>query len=346
MAFKTKRGTWRVHVRVGGERVSKTFPNKDLARDFEAKLRLSRFEPVVAQPSRMLLSDFIEKWRLEYAATDLEPTTARTNLGYLRKHVEPELGARPLASLVVDDLRQLKGKMRATLKPKTVNNILGVARSLLNLAVEWELLRANPWAGVTDFEIGDQPFDFWEPDELDRFVAGARWANREIVDVVQFAAGTGLRLGEIHALRRRDIDLERRQVFVGATVDAKELVRLERTKNKGIGWVPLNDAVWRVVQRREAYAPDDPLFSPAAMNGITPKFRRLARIAGVRPIRFHDLRHTFASHLKMAGVDDYTVARLMRCSVSNVGRYAHLTPKYLAGEVAKLGTRLAPAAIL
>jgi integrase len=149
---------------------------------------------------------------------------------------------------------------------------------------------------------------------------------------VRLALQTGLRFGELTGLRWHDVDLTRRIVTVVA-VNAKS----GKTRH-----VPLNDGAVRILKtwRTSDVTPTGYVFPGAAgerLIDVKTAWMPLLRVAGVTGFRFHDLRHTFASRLVMAGVDLNTVRELLgHADLKMTLRYAHLAPDHKAAAVAKL----------
>ena len=151
-----------------------------------------------------------------------------------------------------------------------------------------------------------------------------------ITELVLVACHTGLRKGELKALQRHQLDFIRDLVMVDATFSERLRKRFPRTKNGEIGFVPMVAPVRDALLDRTFLPGDAPVFDPSLFADVIGRLRRRALSAGVRPIRFHDLRHSYASTLVMAGVPIYTVQRLMRHkSITMTERYAHLAPDYL-----------------
>src|SRR5690606_10001232 len=126
------------------------------------------------------------------------------------------------------------------LSPKTVNNILALAKKILNTAVDMNHLDASPWAAVKPIRAQDGDFNFWTPEERDRFLSVIRLVNEPFARLVCVACHTGLRLGELAGLRRRDIDFRNKLVHVRSQWSMKLGKRVDQTKGKRAEQVPLN----------------------------------------------------------------------------------------------------------
>ncbi len=138
-------------------------------------------------------------------------------------------------------------------------------------------------------------------------------------DFLIFAIWTGLRLGNIIGLKRRDVNLKNRTVYI------------ERTKNGEPLIIPLHDRAFEVLKRRlkVKYLEHDYVFTspegkPIEPNNLRRSFRIALKRAGIENLRIHDPRHTFGTRLAQAGVDLYTIARLLgHKDIRTTQRYAH-----------------------
>jgi integrase len=163
-------------------------------------------------------------------------------------------------------------------------------------------------------------------------------------ELVRVAAYTGLRRGELVALRWRDVDFGRRKLVVRRAVSAN--VEASSTKSRRAREVPLPtqaaDAMSRLSRRPEFARPDDYVFVNRLgrrLDGsaLRRRFERARDAAGLRPLRFHDLRHTYGSLLVAGGVDLVSVKSAMGHSrITTTERYLHARS---AAELADKFTR-------
>jgi integrase len=163
-------------------------------------------------------------------------------------------------------------------------------------------------------------------------------------ELVRIAAYTGLRLGELLALRWRDVDLEGSVLTISRAMSAG----VETTTKSGrVRRVPLptqaSDALQRLRRRSDFTAPAEFVFVDGVgrpLNSVTvrKRFKQARDAVGARPLRFHDLRHTYGSLLAAAGVDLVTIKETMgHSALSTTGRYLHARP---ASEQAEAFTRV------
>lgn len=255
-------------------------------------------------------------------------------------------------------------RLNAGISPVTVNRDLDRLRAALNKAVEWGFLKANPIASVKRSKVVHEPrIRFLDRDEQRRLLealaaretrrraerqrgnahALARrrqgrpmWAKDQFTDhltpLVLLAMNTGLRRGELLQLTWEAVDLKAKRLRVAATT----------AKNATVRFVPLNSEAHSVLVslRKYATAKTGLLFSGSegeAMTHFNRSWNRITAEANLDDFHFHDLRHHFASHLVMAGVDLYAVKQLLgHSSLDMTQRYAHLSHEHQAAAVQKL----------
>jgi len=168
----------------------------------------------------------------------------------------------------------------------------------------------------------------WLTSEELRRIAGV--APAYVGRVITFTVETGLRINEICRLSWNQVDLERGELKIGEqkngkssllplSLGAREVLRVLTTEKKPQGAVFLKG------------------FSPWTDSSLRAAFYKAVKRSGIAPVRFHDLRHTFATRLVQAGVDLYTVQRLGRwSSYDMVQRYGHHNTESLRQALAKV----------
>jgi integrase len=152
--------------------------------------------------------------------------------------------------------------------------------------------------------------------------------------IMSFGIATGLREGEILDLKWSLVDLSRRTITI-----------LEQ-KNQAPDTLPLNERALNILKERSRMRPDGTEFVFCTQKGTRIGSRNLLRAfysalrkSKIKPLRFHDLRHTFATRLVQAGVDLYTVQKLGRWkNISMIMRYAHHHSESLRAGVEVLDT--------
>lgn len=275
--------------------------------------------------ARVAIEEAGERY-LEHLEHVLErkPTTV-ADYGYiLRGHLIPFLGSTALERLRPEDVsRYLVAKRREGLATKTITNHLVFLHGLLAFAVK------RGWAQTNPVDAVDRPrADGGDPDiryltlaeveALLRAVGEGRFAATDRA-LHLTAAMTGLRQGELLALRWGDVDwragrLRVRRTFTRGSFGAPKSRRSSRS-------VPLTDRVAGALERHfqaSAFQADEDLVfcnphtgRPMDASRMRKRFKKALARAGIRPVRFHDLRHTFGTHCAAAGVPLRTLQEWM-----------------------------------
>jgi integrase len=329
------RGAWYGKWRVGDRQVKRKLgpirepgSSQGLTRkQAEAALRRLMTEVRVVVPEeRMTLADAGE--RFLHHVEHVRGRKASTVQDYriiLERHLVPNFGSKAIDRITSDDVgRYLAAKRNAGLAPKTVSNHLVVAHGLFGFALKRGWVTANPVAATErpSSQGTDPDIRFLDRDDLEALLrAVPRDDVLGPVDAVVYltAAMTGLRQGELVALRWRDVDW------------AAGLVRVRRNYTRG-EWgtpksrrssraVPLADRVAADLERHfqaSAYQGDDDLVfchphsgRPYDASKMRMRFKAALKRAALRPLRFHDLRHTFGTRMAAVGVPMRTLQEWM-----------------------------------
>jgi integrase len=281
---------------------------------------------------------------LDYSEVNNKPSTVYAKRWVLREHLVPAFGKRRLDTIGPADVEQYKArKLREGQSAKSVNNHLTVLRKLLNLAVEWGELSHAP--RVKQLKVAHGDFQFLSFEEAERFVAVAAPEWRAFLVT---ALKTGLRVGELLALRWEDLDLVAGRLVVRRTLwrDQEGTPKGGRTRE-----VPLSDEAMATLKaHRHLKGPyvfceaDGRRLNHNRVKDVVP--RTCARAQLAKRLTTHDLRHSFASHLVMRGVALKAVQELLgHATIDMTMRYAHLSPDVKRDAVQLLDVRAGGAAV-
>ena len=228
------------------------------------------------------------------------------------------------------DIEKYKKERVKKVTPATVNRELSCLRNIYNRAIQWGKATRNPVKGVKFFKESEGRLRYLEQNEISRLLQECPYYLKPIVIV---ALNTGMRLGEILNLKWQDLDFNQKFIYI------------ENSKNGEKREVPMNNFLLKMMaQLKETSNHGDYIFSHkdgSPLKGVYRSFKSACKRAGIKNFRFHDLRHTFASHLVMNGVDLKTVQELMgHKSFSMTLRYAHLSPDHKRKAIEDLGNRM------
>ncbi len=282
----------------------------------------------VAPPlSQLTVKEFAGIWFRTHCQVRLKPTTCRRYWQILARHIVPELGSRPLRLVRRIDIERFIARKQARYAAKTVNHYLGVLTVLFNAAVEWEELDRSPCRGVKRLREDPPNTMFWTFEESAAFLTAAE-QEPDWHLLFLMAMRTGLRQGELFALRWSDVDFERSAIHVQRSVSHGHETSPKSNRTRRVPMTRALEEALRAVSgtgSTRVFARIDG--KPPTNSRARRALERLAKAATVKRIRFHDLRHTYASHLVMRGVPLNTVRELMGHSdLKMTQRYAHLAP--------------------
>ena len=269
-----------------------------------------------------------KKQFMTYSKTNNRPSTVCAKEWMMRLHIVPFFGEMRLDAIGPADIEAYKAlKLEEKQNKKSINNHLAALRKLLNLANEYRVINQVPkvrgFKGKVDLIAEDEFLTF---EETDRFLQAA--APEWKVFLVT-ALKTGLRLGELLALKWQDVDLVAGQLVVRRT-----LWRDQEGPPKGgrHRTVPLSDVAISTLKGHR-HLKGDYVFCDAAGTRMTHSMLKdtvpaTCKKAGLaKRITTHGLRHTFASHLVIRGKSLKAVQELLgHESIEMTLRYSHLTP--------------------
>ena len=233
---------------------------------------------------------------------------------HIRIHIVPFFGRRAIDRVDEDVVTRFVAALRRDGKaPKTIKNILSTLHSIFELAIRKRWVSVNPCRLVDKPEV-PEPSDirFLTQEELEAVLRdGIPDDERGVIErpLYLMAAMTGMRQGELLGLRWRDLDwmaqkVRVRQAFVRGEFKAPK-------SRRGVRGVPMADGLAgdldRLFKSTSFDADDDLVFAhpetgrPLNRSKVRKRFQRACRRAGVRVVRFHDLRHTFGTRMAASG---------------------------------------------
>lgn len=340
MPVRRLHGAWWVDLRYNRRRYRLKSPTdtKVGAEQYEATLRsaLARGEDILAPRTREptpTFSAFSERWMKTYVKAVNKPSEQANKRSVLRAHLLPAFGRKSLDAIFPEAIESFKkAKLAARLDPKTINNALGVLRKCLNTANEWGL--APPPPRIRALKSSLPEVRYLSPEEADMLLAATPpglWRTMVLV-----ALHTGMRFSELVGLRWQDIDLKARRIAVQrANVHGHE----GTPKNGKARHIPLTADAMDAL--RDLPREGEHVFSREGRwirhEAARKRLHRACRAAGIVPVGWHGLRHTFASQLVARRAPLKAVQDLLgHGTLAMTMRYSHLDDSALRAAVSLL----------
>lgn len=245
-------------------------------------------------------------------------------------NLKPFFAGKYLHEITPLDMEKYKKKRQFKVSNATVNREIGCLKHIFTKAIEWGIVKKNPGKKVKLLRERNTRLRYLDEKEIKRLYDACAEHLKPIVTV---ALNTGMRKEEILSLKWKDLNFGSRIIYI---LDTKNSEKREMAMND-IVYIALL-AIRRI--------PDSPWVfckkNGERYGNVRKAFEGARKRAGIVDFRFHDLRHTFASHLVMAGVDLKTVQELLgHKSFEMTLRYAHLSPDHKKAALDILHKRLA-----
>lgn len=331
-----KNGSWQVRWREFGTHKQKTFRTKSDAKYFQSLLVTQQRPEAVREIESF--TGYARTYFEKYVRVEKSETTHADDKYIIENFLIPNLTSKNLHQLSLENLADIKLKMLDDGKSKKrINDMLIVAKRMMNVAVDWGYLKTNPFAKMKLLKLSETSFDFWSIEEATRFFNFCKSYDYSLYEYSAVGFYTGMRLGEILGLQRKAINFRQKQIIIQQQYSQRLKKVLPYTKSKKIRSVPMHPVVETILNPYAMLADDQRVFTRS--RNMTHSLRFTAKKAGVKEIRFHDLRHSFASNLVMQGVPIFDVQKLLgHSTIAMTERYSHLAPNYLHESILKLGS--------
>ena len=351
---KRKDGRWEGRYTAGydpesGKRIIKNVLGKTQA-EVKEKLKKAIEKNVGIDYGRAktyTVGNWLEVWYENYAKIKMRPSTYLTYHGYIENHIKPQLGKIPLNDLTTLNLQQFYKKLLAEgrverieaqkqpkgLSTKTVRNIHQIISSALKLAVEQRLIARNPADGCALPKVEHKEMKTLTADQLSAFFQEAK--DSGVYELYYLDLATGLRRGELLGLKWTDVDLDRGVLKIQRAISRQNGKVVEaplKTKN-AYRTLPLSADAISVLKMQKCKVGNSewvfpsPTGGPMSPDSVLHMLQRVLKRAGLPRIRFHDLRHTFATMALQNGVDVKTVSSMLGhySAGFTLDTYAHVT---------------------
>ncbi len=350
---KRKDGRWEGRYTAGldpvsGKQVFKNVLGKTQSEVKEKlKVALAENQKVdFTKTGKYTVTQWMNEWYENVAKIKVRASSHQTYRCYIDNHIAPNIGKLSLEKLTTMDLQKFYRKLMAKgrverieaahqpkgLSAKTVRNINQVISSAMDFAVAQRIISVNPCKAVALPKVEHKEMQTIPAEQLQAFLTEAKASG--VYEMYYIELATGLRRGELLGLKWGDIDWKngiikvKRQI---ARVDGKVVEAPLKTKNS-YRTVTISPQAVEVLKQQRAKTKDEFVFpspngGPISPDSVNNMLKRVLERAGIPKVRFHDLRHTFATVALQNGVDIKTVSGMLGhfSAGFTLDTYAHVT---------------------
>ncbi len=354
MVRKRDDGRWEGRIVVGhknnGEPIYKYILAKtqaELTQKLHDMIEIYR-DADLSEDCNMLLSEWLDKWINEYIICYVRPNTLFSYTAMIKNQINPHLGNRPLSALTTQEIQKFYNTIKKNGRVKSdkkhgmeladsmVRKVHMMLHETLDIAVKQRLIVNNPTNGTKLPKNNYAPKQILNDEQLDKFIEvikiDKRWCDFFYTEIT-----TGLRKGEICGLKWEDFDENRGtlkiQRSIGKTINGVMLIGETKTET-GSREILLPPSTAQLLCRRKTNINSEWIF-PNLRNAEEPmnpqcayqRLKTLLKKAELPSIRFHDLRHTFATHVIAGGVDAKTLSGILGHANASftLDNYTHVT---------------------
>ena len=346
-------GRWEGIVVVGhkddGKPIYKTVTAKT-QKELLPKLRklIDTYKGVkLTEESKITVQEWLDKWLKEYGEAKLRPSTLDGYKQYCKRICE-HIGDKRIDLLTTADCQRMYNKLKQSgrkagidkygkeLADSTVRSVHMMFHESMEAAKMKRLVATNPTAGTTVPGCNYKEMQVLNEEQLEAYM---EQIERDPVwhDFFYLELTTGLRLGEICGLKWEDFDEKRETLKIqrAITRSSETGKRIGETKTeKGKRTIRLPQSTYEVLCKRKKKYKGEWIFpnitnpnDPTSPSGAYHRHKQILKEAGLPSIRFHDLRHTFATHALRSGVDAKTLSGILGHTNASftLDTYTHVT---------------------
>ena len=349
--YKRQDGRWEARIMIGKRADGKPQYKSLYARSYRdvslAKKNFQKaihFNMPISNSNTVIFSMVTAEW-LEYNRKNWKPSTYNKYKNYLESYMYPYWKDIPVGMITQETYDLLFSNLEKTLSDSSLRVINTILKGCLK-----HTLKSVP----IDFEtlpVASNQVEILTSSEVSILLYVLR--NRVDLNTVGilFALYTGVRLGELCALKWEDIDLEDRICHVRHTLqriqnldrkpdEPKTYLHIGLPKNGKQRVIPLHDYLIGLLQKiRRNFAPSDYLLSgtsvPVEPRTMENRFKKVLKNYGIREVHFHVLRHTFATQCIESGIDVKALSEILGHSSVKItmDKYVHLTMRFKQNQI-------------
>ncbi len=360
---KRSDGRWEARIIIGHKNDGSPMYKSAFAKTQKSALKqlhqlLDLYRDVdLTEECRMTLGEWMDKWMDEYMIFTIKENTIKGYRSQIDHQIKPFIGHKQLASLTTADIQKFYNKIKKegrvhphpihghVLSDSMVRKIHMMLHEAMEVAVRERYIVRNPTDNTTIPKKTTTEKQVLDDSQLNRFLEAIQgepyWHDFFYVEVM-----TGLRRGEICGIKWSDIDFNEGTLFIKRSVSTKEGggVSIGETKtDAGVRTIIMPPSVATLLWKKRSDAinewvfphytnPSDPLHPSSAYKKLKTLLKRLE----LPLLRFHDLRHTFATQATDGGVDPKTLAGILGHTDASftLDTYTHVTSDMQRGASA------------
>ena len=315
--------------------------------------------------SDMPFGEWLDHWYETYCKPNARPATQRTYEGYIRLYLHPRLGSIPLNKVTTSDIQQMCTWMMTEARLDQKNGDSGLSDSqvincyslcdrVLEKAMAEKLIVRNPAKGCKLPPNRPNEMKVLSREDMQKVLIQAKEENYYELFLLEFA--TGLRLGELMALQWDDVNLVTGELRINKQVNlvGSKLVISEPKTKAAVRTLILPPSVRKVLAEYKTRVNSRWLFPspkkddlPIIPSAVSRRLHTLLEHAGCEQVRFHDLRHTFATNALAHGMDIKTLSTILGhvSSATTLNTYSHVTDEMRQRAAVKIDQGIAKAEV-
>ncbi len=301
----------------------------------------------LTEQSRITLEEWLDKWINEIKAPLIRASTLKKYKKDIENHIKPYLGKKLITSIKTSDIQKLYNNLKSNGRKKgcekfgnglssaMIRNVHLVLHQAFDSAVKEGITPSNPTDNTTLPKIIKTEKTVLLSSQIETFLKSiedeTEWHDFFLVELM-----TGLRRGEICGLKYSDFDEENKTLHVRRTIrySKNELIVGETKTNEGNRKIALPSSVSEVLKERKEKAITEWIFpkphhleQPISPQTAYTKLKNVLKKSGLPDMRFHDLRHTFATHAASSGIDPKTLSSILGHTKASftLDTYTHVT---------------------
>jgi len=374
---KRKDGRWQVRITVGydpitGKPIRKYFYAKKqkeaeaILTEMKQKLRTGTY----VEPSKIRFGEWILKWLDVYVKPNVKPETYTDYYDCVTKHINPGLGhyeLQDLNNIIIQEYynqKRVSGRLDGTggVSARRIHMMHQLINGSLKKAVKLHMIPINPAEDIELPPLKYKEFETLSADEVKRYLDAAREDRLYAAFLLELT--TGLRRSELLGIPRDCFDPVKGEIRIVQTLKRKKLAGEEKSRliisepktQKSKRTIPLLPEVVAEIKRFQAIQRQERLFygpkykdsgllftsqigTPLEPRGFNRRHERILKKAGLKHVRVHDLRHTFATLLLQNGESPSNVSEILghaRTSTT-LDIYGHSTSEGKVRAVSRMG---------